>query len=193
MRSMFPGAGVPTPPTSQHVVVEGPDGGGKTSLVSKLATRLSLPIHTRASTSLGGPVPQVDEWAIRDLRTMNRQPSSVYDRHPAISEPIYGPLVRGKAMGQLSNGEMVSRLRTRLMARAFVVWCLPPFGVVQKNVSADRDMPGVVAHLPGIYLAYERLAARWKVNSFLYDYTRPNEVDRLLAILKGRIKNDQSD
>jgi hypothetical protein len=71
-----------------NVVVEGPDNSGKTTLVGYIAPRLGLQVIKGE-----GPPIDIDEWAER----FERDPKgyAIYDRHTAVSEPIYGRILRG--------------------------------------------------------------------------------------------------
>lgn len=70
------------------IILEGPEGAGKSTLGMKLSSRLRMPlIHT------GGPVQSKEELHDRldDLNIM-RNPRKIFDRIPLISELMYAPL-----------------------------------------------------------------------------------------------------
>jgi hypothetical protein len=151
----------------KHVIVEGCDGSGKTTLVMKLSQTFGWPVHTRASTSLGGPVPNVDDWALEDVNTMYKQEPSIYDRHPCISESIYAPIVRHvKPMGKLSDETFTTTVREIAAHFAVLVVCLPPFSFVRRNVfdegpGTGGQMIGVQDNLHALYSAYKRVGQMW--------------------------------
>lgn len=152
------------------IILEGPDGGGKTTLLKRLSEFYpSIPVHARASEGVDGPVKDLYEWAHDDVSTWFGQGLHFYDRHPLISEYIYGPLVRGGMDDRFHTTE----LRRRLARRALVIVCLPPLAVVRRAVSAERDMPGVTTHIDAIWHSYAALRATWPVSTGLifYDYT----------------------
>jgi len=73
------------------IIVEGPDGSGKSTLVAKLSRDLNLPIHHP-----GGPPINRDEFTHRlNFYSQNRD-KFIFDRAPHISELIYP-----KAVGRL--------------------------------------------------------------------------------------------
>lgn len=162
------------------IIVEGPDGGGKTTLLRNLMQQFpSIPLHERASRSgsEGGPVDHLYDWAHTDVMSWNAQPLSFYDRHPLISEYIYGPVIRQSIDAKFLD----TNLRRLLMRRALVIVCLPPLDAVRRSVSAERDMPGVRTHIDTIWELYASLGA-YAPTSFsirYYDYTKHNPTDTL--------------
>lgn len=155
------------------IILEGPDGGGKTTLLKQLREQYpSIPVHARASSSGpdGGPVSDLYDWAHRDMYSWPKQQLQFYDRHPLVSEYIYGPIIRGTIDKRFHN----TPLRRILMRRALTVLCLPPLDAVRASVSASRDMTGVHTHIDAIWTLYASLRAIWptSVSLALYDYTR---------------------
>lgn len=158
------------------IILEGPDGAGKTRLAQRLSEELKLPLLPRAATSLGGPIEGVDNWVEAQLR-MPSLPRGLQDRHPLFSEIIYGPIVRGWVAGKFNDPHWVQSMMTTLVShRPIVVYCLPPMGVVRENILSEPDeqMLGVVANIDGIYSQYVTqlgwyLALKGRV--MVWDYT----------------------
>jgi len=70
------------------VIIEGPEGAGKSTLGLQLSRQLRMPlIHT------GGPIHSKQELfdRIENLNIM-REPRKIFDRVPLISELVYAPL-----------------------------------------------------------------------------------------------------
>lgn len=65
------------------IILEGPDGGGKSTLASTLSEVLNRPIYHP-----GGPAQSVDDFRVR-ITAQERQELAIHDRHMAISEPVY--------------------------------------------------------------------------------------------------------
>jgi hypothetical protein len=160
---------------TKHVIIEGPDGAGKSTLVSDVLSQLGFRQAPRASSSLGGPVANLAAWTVDDINAMTgRWESHVYDRHPVISEPVYGPVVRGLARPGFDSVPWLQTRRLAMYGRTRVVWCMPPMVEVVRNVRAsmDNQMDGVVAGIEQIYHAYEIAAKRWGGMAIRYDYTQ---------------------
>jgi len=160
----------------RHIVVEGPDGGGKTNLVNDLIKQTGMPLHPRFVQSTGGPPVDLDIRVMQDFNNPTYQREAhIYDRHPMISEPIYGPIVRGEVRGMFRAPFWRDRYRTVLSQIAVLVWCLPPWSTVIRNVHNPdvAQMDGVVDNdnMYEIYQAYVKLSKRWPGPSVIHDYT----------------------
>lgn len=160
----------------KHIIVEGPDGAGKTTLIQHLSEHLGVPVHDKASSSIGGPVDYLGKWVDSDMGTL-RNPFTqfIYDRHPVISEPIYARLVRKQpAQYPFEVDEFVNGVREVIYDSSVVVWCLPGLDVVMSNVMKNwRDqMPGVVTNIGKLHQAYATAMFRWRGPKRQYDYTR---------------------
>lgn len=154
------------------IVVEGPDGAGKTNLISTLSKDLMIPVHKRASSPTGGPVENLWEWAYEDVTTMHRQRFQIYDRHPLISEYIYGPITREEMDGRFFSTEAVELCRL-FHNSVIVVFCDPGVLEVEKNVvgpAAPPHMPGVADNWRRIYYSYRALMTHWDGNLMTWDY-----------------------
>lgn len=158
----------------RHVIVEGPDGSGKDTLIEYLAAEMGLAIHTRASESATGPVPDLKGWVDNDMTTIAAAPPSIYNRHPVISEPIYAVLARKvEPQPPFGSTDYVRTLKSQLAQYCVVVWCMPPRATVIGNVSSGRvDMPGVREHIGNIHSAYVLAGGAWPGVQMTYDYTQ---------------------
>jgi len=160
------------------IIIEGPDGAGKTTLLNELAAHYtSIPVHERASDGVNGPVKNLYRWAERDVGNWTEEPVHFYDRHPFISEYIYGPVVRGTMDPQFHT----THLRRYVARRALTIVCLPPLDIVKLAVSDERDMAGVTTHIDTIWHLYASLPASWASSAgiVVYDWTRHNAADHI--------------
>ena len=131
------------------IVLEGADGAGKTTLLTHLQRRFPMiDTHERYSSSVGGPGDSLDIRIATDMNALWSRAPQFYDRHPFISEFIYGPIIRGKIKDGLDRIEMLP-FRKRFYEEALIILCLPPFHEVHKNVNRDPDnqMAGVLPHI----------------------------------------------
>lgn len=162
----------------RHIIVEGMDGTGKSNLVqaimdSHLSKRFAL--HARASTSKGGPVDDLEGWVERDLATMGTGTQTyIYDRHPLISEPIYGPVCRGAMPGSFNSPQWLEARRQTLRHWCVVIWCIPPWMTVKNNLvdTAGNHMQGVMENARQLYYLYDYTSYTWPGASIRYDYAR---------------------
>lgn len=181
----------------KHIICEGPDGSGKSTLIGELLERFpDHTLHERASTSLGGPVANLTEWVARDVSTMGSQPPSVYDRHPLISELVYSRYRTGNRRGFVSpewaHSTWRNTMRRTASQHAIVVFCKPPYHVLRQTILNQ----GRAAHMPGVYDSileiYTDYATHiWPGINIRYDYTTET-VDTVCtkitrALLHGRV------
>jgi hypothetical protein len=165
-----------TPPIlRRHLIVEGMDGSGKDTLISKLLMQLpGYTLHERASTSLGGPVANLSGWVIDDLTQMPTQPLSIYNRHPLISEPIYAPYRRigGGLRGAWRDRSWVALNRVIAAEHCLVILCHPSWFTVQYNLlqTSQGHMPGVMENARSLWDAYDKLV--WPGRCIRYNYRR---------------------
>jgi hypothetical protein len=157
----------------RHLIIEGCDGSGKTGLVERLTLSLAMPVHARASTSISGPVEDVDAWVAHDVETLFEQPPSIYDRHPIISEPIYAPIARNvKPFGMFQSEVWYTARQYVLAQHALLVVCLPPWSDVRRNVYSDPNahMPGVALNIGRLYTAYKYIGRTWPGTIVWWNY-----------------------
>lgn len=173
------------------IVLEGPDGGGKTTLLKRLCEATGLPAHPRASDSKTGPVEDLYYWTKNDLKTWDTQPLSIYDRHPLTSEHIYGPNVRGQVRPgfEMKNKEL-AYMRRFFRDHILLIVCLPPKEIARANLDAEPQMPGVLENYDYIYECYRMMPLIWPLSCHvaMYDYTvaehKKHGYDEILAAAK---------
>jgi hypothetical protein len=160
------------------IIVEGPDGAGKTSLITRLAAETSIPVHERAVRDKTGPDERdLWEWTHVDMANWGEQ-VYLYDRHPLVSEYIYGPLTRGQVAPGFDR-QSAHALRQRLEQQCLLILCLPPLAEYHKNLLADEQMEGVLDHQEALYGLYSSLTTTWGGWLKRYDYTDPTAYHRV--------------
>lgn len=169
----------------RHLVVEGMDGSGKDTLIRSLLTYRAqtedsgphFTLHERASTSLGGPVTNLDMWVVNDLSRMvtGDLPPSLYNRHPLISELIYADrrLVNVGLKFPFTDPSWVEKHRKMLAYHSVLVVCDPGWRTVKRNLdrSVGGHMPGVAESAEQLYSEYQEVIYRWAGPVIRYNYT----------------------
>jgi GTPase SAR1 family protein len=139
------------------LIVEGPDGSGKTTLVNRLCEELGVEVRSRASTSDDGPIDDLWAWVVRDMGTNTN--SGIYDRHPLVSEMIYGSILRGEVrLGDEDPHQLVQILEFFYGMKPLIIYCLPKLKTVRVNVGKNHGHTehtrGVLRFTDHIYAAY---------------------------------------
>lgn len=181
----------------RHLIIEGMDGSGKDTLIQDLMAfglgDVPLRLHPRASTSLGGPVDDLGQWVENDLDYLENETFDfrhVYNRHPLISEPIYGEIRHRKpTIIPFGNPGWWTAQANRMAAQSLVVFVHPPFTIIDavlREQGADAHMPGVYKHRLSLYSYYATF--NWPGNSIRYDRTRQPVAD-LVNTIKLKLEN----
>jgi hypothetical protein len=176
------------------IIIEGPDGSGKTTLVHDLQRDTSLPLHPRFVNSDGTltngdankPRSVLFDRAWHDACTLRQQPISIYDRHPLVSEYVYGPIVRGELPEGFESGKARDAVYT-MATQSLVVLCRPPLRSLISSVMANKQMDGVIQRLGAIRAGYDILGTFWPEEMFIYNRENPNAYERLLKAVQDHI------
>jgi thymidylate kinase len=141
------------------VVVEGPDGGGKTTLVNKLCTagqQLGMSVyHAHAGYRFKRQGIFVYHTAILDMAIRSGRNLIVIDRHWP-SEIVYGHVCRGGTPWP-HLGRMMDRVLQRL--NTTYVFCLPPTKVCVDTALARAKDELYPTRVGELCQAYQRLLA----------------------------------
>lgn len=111
-----------------NIVVEGPDGSGKSTLIAAFKERFDLLHHTapRGRTGQkfagwtaqhsGGPAKSADEIEERAREYLTRD-RTLFDRHPCVSNPIYSTIFHG------IGGPSADLIAQFYLTRPLIIYC----------------------------------------------------------------------
>lgn len=151
------------------LVIEGPDGSGKTTLANALSEELRWPLAEKAVAHDTTTTLDLRQYAEKTVEGGLQR--KIFDRHCLISEPIYGPIMRGGLRHNMSSPLWYNDIWHRFLGtRPLIVFCLPPLDVVMKNIREDPDNLTIRDIQPQVWWQYWTLAMRIN-ESMLYDYT----------------------
>lgn len=128
------------------IIIEGPDASGKSTLVHKLAQYMNWPVEHSP-----GPTKTAEEFNDR-LRKFLALHNTICDRHPAVSEEIYGIVLRKSVM---TDPALLDQYRT---ASKFVVYCAASYPHVVKAHDTEEHLQGVARNRHAIKLLYDQWA-----------------------------------
>jgi hypothetical protein len=153
------------------IIVEGPDGAGKTQLVETLAREfpISLNVGTRA-------VDRADLWKVGASSVWDAIVSDVIPHSTCqlwdrlyFSELIYPKYMDRQSAFQTPHMMgYCSRVLEGL--ETLVLLCLPPLEVVMDNCANTKQHAWVADNARDIYLDYARFP--WREGTIVYDYTK---------------------
>ena len=158
------------------IVVEGPDGAGKTTLIDDIISATGLDVSPRVVSKDAEAMVDLKKWTEENVAKGFQ--NLIFDRHRLISEPIYGPILRTEPEPGFDDLPWFQgQLRRFYQLEPVLIYCLPPLQVVWENVCNDPD--NRVVHYEGtiakIYGAYFNKAITDHVlerkNVWIYDYT----------------------
>lgn len=164
------------------IIVEGPDGSGKTTLINQLAERYGLEVNPRVVSKQTEALVDIKEW-VTDNLSLGFQ-YKLFDRHRLISEFAYGPILRTTQHNGFTDltWVYVQLRKFYRQVQPLVIYCLPPLHTVWDNLEYDKDNERVVAHTEQIYARYVHQASTdwvWRPEStIVWDYTRDFMIEK---------------
>lgn len=159
------------------IIVEGPDGAGKSTLIRTLIDKYPQLTRVRRHVTSDGPVTgDLSRWCGEAVRRDMKNPTRIYDRHPFISEFIYAPLLRGAIDPTLLTAN-ASSLRDFWIQTSLVIWCFPP----SFDLSAEPQMAGVADNIDSIVREYRRMEKTWLGPKITYNHHNLTEVEGALG------------
>lgn len=165
------------------IIVEGPDGAGKTTLIKQLQAEFNIEVAPRVVTKNAEAMVDLKAWVEKNLTDGFQY--QIFDRHRLISEFIYGPLLRKEQEPGFSDLTWAYMSLNRLYNEVspVIIYCLPPLETVRANIMADHENAVVANHVDAMYTAYVHRAALDWVNNpgrvIVWDYTRDDLVERM--------------
>lgn len=138
------------------IVVEGVDGSGKSTLLENLRLECNKRYFLLLRHS---ERPRRIEDIQRLLRWLAAADGNgldiVIDRHPLISEPIYGHICRDHALtDDMYTGTDIVDILYRTVSR--IIYCRPPGSVMLNHLQDKPQMAGVLEKFDDLDHAYDK-------------------------------------
>jgi hypothetical protein len=145
------------------IIVEGPDGAGKSRLAAHLSKELSIPLsaHSRLTdvqrNDPGYRSPdQVRERTYLGLikAVKGDEPAEIHDRF-LYSELVYSEVYGRRPCFGFYESRHISRVLMALECP--VIFCLPPLEIIQARMLPDEHMEGAYQRIAQIHATYSML------------------------------------
>lgn len=156
------------------VIVEGVDGSGKTTLLRNLRQQSKTYFWIAASSRRPKTQDELQEAVFWVAQCAYLKLPVLCDRFPLISEPVYGPVMRGE--------NILEQFRTRIQKDFLevfegvnrIIYCRPSKDTIRQNLvsSALPQMAGVVEKLGTLIGRYDDIMDSLgdTVPILVYDY-----------------------
>lgn len=166
------------------IIIEGPDNSGK----SELCRKLSLLIKWEVEHS---KVPNLEQYEGEDkefmaymhaLRHITPAPL-IRDRTYAISENVYGPVIRNKSMLGVFSGRSLHYLAN---SQCLIIFCRPPTKKIVSDKARDQ-MDGVRENHLQLIERYDKIATVLEDSGafvYRYDYTDKKALDKIVHAVR---------
>jgi ATPase family associated with various cellular activities (AAA) len=169
------------------VIVEGPDGSGKTTLCKKLCEDLELDyMRYSGLDSIKGPQDAgIIEWWDGHIAD---ETEAVFDRCFYISERLYQPVTRGRELIATPD-QMTTGLHDLWVANPVLIFCITNWET-EEPIIMGQGRPGLAGvDLKGfekVHWGYWGEYALWLEaidHVFHYDYRKPHNYEVILGKL----------
>lgn len=135
------------------VLLEGPDGGGKTTLAQRLLKGTGHPTLLVKRSGPPGAVETLNAQAKWIADQADSGLNIIADRHPIISDSIYGPVVRKESTPFWEPAEVA---RTIHRTDTLIVYCRPHYARMDVSRRAEDQMEGVHQNYRALVNEYDR-------------------------------------
>jgi hypothetical protein len=161
------------------IVVEGPDGAGKTTLMENVRAAAGRRYFVMLRHSCR-PLTEEDALAFnRSLWAISDQGlTCIVDRHAFVSEPIYGPILRGHSLVDGFSADELGNMLKDSVSK--IIYCRPPIHVIKENLSKQPQLAGIFEKIDQIVEGYDKrmrtLQLRYAIPVVYYDWTQKKDV-----------------
>lgn len=158
------------------IVLEGPDGGGKSTLAETLCDLLGYE-HLRSEGPEKYPG-EIDERIGRYHTKYGHRKDVLFDRHPCVSQIAYS-LVHKQTK---PNSQLVSKFYD---LKPLLIYCRPDPSRVTHTADGEWDTPEYLANVDKNYSKLLEWYDRWAVWNAHYIYRIGDSVRPIEDLIKG--------
>lgn len=150
------------------IIVEGMDNSGKTQLSAHLAEKFDLKIIKRS-----GPPKDRASFVIDTIESLVLNPEVIFDRHPIISEGVYGPLLRGVNVFESEATTWEFYIDRLVVNNPLLIYCRPPDEKIL-SFGSRSQMGGVIDNARRLITGYDKMMKKVEERGLpiiRYDFT----------------------
>lgn len=167
----------------KRIIVEGFDGAGKTTLISKLIYDFDYQFDLIRNEL--GPDQDFNKWWPEQLERPKSAVIPIHDRF-FFSELIYGPILRGSIA---ADEGVVGTTLWFLRNTAFLIYARPASDIILTSLKMNDQMSGVREKSLALLGSYDNLMASemgWFDGRFArYDWTDPTSYPQLEEMVRS--------
>lgn len=158
------------------IIVEGLDNSGKSTLIQQLSEQFKLPTaHAHRSSAL--ELKSISEWHCWAAACPK---PIILDRHPAISDLVYGPIIRSSTVTTIELAEHYRKDH-------YLIFCCPTLETIRATYEDRDQMKGTHQNLNDLYHEYLDVMMTLEPD-FVYDFVNPRSYAALVTNLTSAIQ-----
>lgn len=142
------------------ILVEGSDGAGKSTLVKHIIDEYSFTEGVRTTVNRDEiyKTTRYDTWNVLHDELLCLATPQVWDRIGPISDPIYAAHSIPARTPAFADEELTTFRHICRELTIPLIFCIPSWETVKRNVEGSHQMPGVKERIRNIYHNYIDLA-----------------------------------
>lgn len=151
------------------VIIESADGGGKTTLANQLLKGTG---HPTLLVKRSGPPGSIETLEFQAKWLKDQADSGlniIADRHPIISDQIYGPILRGDPL-RWPPDQVAQAMKDKDI---LLIYCRPRLGTMLVGSRVEAQMEGVHDNYDALVREYDRwfrIFEDWGLPLIRYNY-----------------------
>jgi len=168
-----------------RIIVEGMDGSGKTTLITKLMEQFPQLELIRNDQ---GPEQSFETWWPQNLEREQSDRIPIHDRF-FYSELVYGPVLRGHIN---ADSNLVNNVLWFLRMSALLIYARPTTDQLRKGIKVQKQMEGVEDRFTELLGLYDQLMSaelNWYGARFIH-YKWDMDEFPLLETVSGYLNGD---